>query len=65
MYDYPRRFCAGRITDVFSSFFSNNSAPITIEMYLNISVVKGDSYDNKTIRMPAILFIEEGATKTT
>jgi len=54
MYDYPRKFCAGRITAVFSSFFSNNANPITIEMYLNISIVKGDSYECKTIRKPVV-----------
>jgi len=54
MYDYPRRFCAGCINAVFLSFFSNNPAPITIEMYLDISVVKGGSYEYKTMRMPVI-----------
>jgi hypothetical protein len=54
MYDYPRRFCTGCITAGFSPFFSNNPAPITIEMYPNISVVKGDSYEYKTIRMPVV-----------
>jgi hypothetical protein len=54
MYDYPRRFGAGCITVVFSSFFSNNPSPIIIEMYLNISVVKGDSYEYKTIRIPVV-----------
>jgi len=54
MYDYPRRFCAGCINAVFLSFFSNNPAPITIEMYLDISVVKGGSYEYKTMRMPVV-----------
>jgi hypothetical protein len=54
MYNYPRRFGAGCINVVLLSLFSNNPTPITIEMYLNISVVKGGSYEYKTIRMPVV-----------
>jgi len=54
MYNYPRRFGASCITAALSALFSNNPTPITIEMYLNISVVKGGSYEYMTTRMPVV-----------